>query len=155
MFHRRWLDHEEAARYLSLRPGALLRLVKQGRLPAPVGRGRQRRWPTAEIDAAMGALPSKAVLPLSDQTLMDEAEIVSASVSLRASESGIYFLIKGRKVVYVGQSRNVIVRLAQHVKDSKKVFDAWVWFPCPRGKLSRLETVYIKKFKPKLDLLAR
>lgn len=50
----RWLDPEAAARYLSVRPDALPRLVKDGRIPAPshaLG-ARSPRWDRLALDAA-------------------------------------------------------------------------------------------------------
>jgi hypothetical protein len=50
----RWLDAEATARYLSVRPDALARLVRSGRIPAPnyqLG-VRSPRWDRASLDAA-------------------------------------------------------------------------------------------------------
>jgi hypothetical protein len=49
----RWLDTAATARYLSVRPDALPRLVRQGRIPAPnyaLGE-RSPRWDRNELDA--------------------------------------------------------------------------------------------------------
>lgn len=48
----RWLDTTETARYLSVNPGALPRLVRDGRIPAPnyqLG-PRSPRWHSKTID---------------------------------------------------------------------------------------------------------
>ena len=49
----RWLDARTTAEYICVRPDALLRLVKQGRLPAPCYRlgPRQPRWDRLALDA--------------------------------------------------------------------------------------------------------
>jgi hypothetical protein len=50
----RWLDPEAAARYFSVRPDALPRLVRDGRIPAPsywLGE-RSPRWDRLALDAA-------------------------------------------------------------------------------------------------------
>ena len=49
----RWLDPEAAARYLSVRPDALPRLVRAGRIPPPsyaLGE-RSPRWDRVALDA--------------------------------------------------------------------------------------------------------
>ena len=49
----RWLDAEGAARYISVRPDALQRLVRQGRVPRPdyaLG-PRRPRWDRMALDA--------------------------------------------------------------------------------------------------------
>lgn len=53
MSEKRWLCPEAAAAYLSVRPDALPRLVKQGRIPAPsyhLGR-RSPRYDRLALDA--------------------------------------------------------------------------------------------------------
>lgn len=64
----RWLDAEAAARYLSVRPDALPRLVRAGRIPPPFKTlgDRSPRWDRLALDAAFdGGVastdPSKAV----------------------------------------------------------------------------------------------
>jgi hypothetical protein len=49
----RWLDTEATAKYLSVRPDALQRLVRQGRIPEPsYGLGPRRpRWDRCALDA--------------------------------------------------------------------------------------------------------
>ena len=50
----RWLNAEATAAYLSVRPDALSRLVRQGRIPAPDYRLGERspRWDRLALDAA-------------------------------------------------------------------------------------------------------
>ena len=60
---------------------------------------------------------------------------------------GVYFLCHGNKVVYVGQSINPSARIAQHQAD--KQFNRV--FMIPTNNLDEVETMYIKKFKPKYN----
>jgi hypothetical protein len=60
---------------------------------------------------------------------------------------GVYFLCHGNKVVYVGQSSNPSARIAQHQAD--KQFNRV--FMIPTNNLDEVETMYIKKFKPKYN----
>lgn len=60
---------------------------------------------------------------------------------------GVYFLCQENQVVYVGQSNNPSARIAQHQAD--KQFNRV--FMIPTNNLDVVETMYIKKFKPKYN----
>ena len=60
---------------------------------------------------------------------------------------GVYFLCQENQVVYVGQSINPSARIAQHQAD--KQFNRV--FMIPTNNLDEVETMYIKKFKPKYN----
>jgi hypothetical protein len=62
------------------------------------------------------------------------------------STCGVYFLKKGSKIVYIGQSVNVYSRVAQHrgVKD----FDSVDFLPCARESLDDLEGFFIRLICP-------
>ena len=63
--------------------------------------------------------------------------------------SGVYFLIKNERIVYVGQSINVYSRIAEHYKS--KFFSDVFSVPCPRSNLDVLESMYIHTFNPDLN----
>jgi excisionase family DNA binding protein len=88
MADQRWLDEEEAARYLSLRMSALRRLVKAGRLPSPnVSLGkRMPRWDKEELDRAMtGAPAEKPKLQNPQQVVQNAVQKILAQSRPRAS----------------------------------------------------------------------
>lgn len=62
---------------------------------------------------------------------------------------GVYFLISKGDVVYVGQSKNVHVRINRHVVD--KVFDVALYLPVAAPDLDRVEAHWINKLKPKYN----
>ena len=82
-------------------------------------------------------------------TLMYESEIVSASGEVQFI-CGVYFLVHDGRVVYVGQSVNVIARIAQHIADGKK-FSRMAYVPCNRENLDVLESLYIHLLRPPLN----
>src|SRR5687767_4928979 len=59
---------------------------------------------------------------------------------------GIYFLIRERTIVYVGQSHNVEKRVISH-KHSEKQFDSFRVITCPENLLLYYERRWIKRFK--------
>jgi hypothetical protein len=65
------------------------------------------------------------------------------------SACGIYFLIDEKKVVYVGQSVNVFSRVFAHL--GSKNFDSYVYLPCEKEKLDKLESLYIHFLSPPLN----
>lgn len=61
---------------------------------------------------------------------------------------GVYFLISGGMISYVGKSTNVLNRVAQHLSEKTKAFDAISYVLVPKKRLSEVEAMYIKKFNP-------
>jgi len=65
------------------------------------------------------------------------------------SVTGIYFLVKDEKIVYVGQSTNIFARVGTHKMD--KDFDKAVYFECPSTELDDLEYELITVLQPKYN----
>ena len=64
------------------------------------------------------------------------------------NRSGIYFLLKGDKVVYVGQTiNNVYMRIGTHMQQGKD-FDSYYFIECSEFELDDLEAYYILIFDP-------
>jgi|GEM_PF-6135459 len=80
------------------------------------------------------------------------AEIVGTAVPIPQT-SGVYFLIKGDMVVYVGQSKNVYARIRRHL--DSKAFDKINVIACEESELNRLERMYIRKFSPILNIVGK
>ncbi len=81
-------------------------------------------------------------------------DIVAASRTLEeVVKSGVYFLLDRSEIVYVGQSKNVAVRLSSHLSSADisipyKVTSA-TYIPVPVEELDLLESFYIQKFEPR------
>jgi hypothetical protein len=84
---------------------------------------------------------------LSDVTLHSEAYIVEASKPFKPL-CGIYFLIKQKKVVYVGQSVNIPSRICTHFLDERKSFENFAFIECHPNQLDVWETLYIHTLQP-------
>ena len=63
---------------------------------------------------------------------------------------GVYFLFKSDECVYIGQSVNIMSRIATHAE--QKEFCSYAYLEFPRDKLNEMETLYILTYKPKLNL---
>jgi len=83
--------------------------------------------------------------------------------------SGCYALTKGGRVVYVGQSKNVLARLSNHKNNLRRLlagkksyngarkvvihFDSVRLYPCPESELTLLERELIMLFNPELNVI--
>lgn len=63
-------------------------------------------------------------------------------------QPGVYFLCQGDHVVYVGQSKTPVTRIAAHNCDRSKDFDRVYLQPCPASELDDLECALIHHLKP-------
>jgi hypothetical protein len=68
----------------------------------------------------------------------------------RPYQCGIYFLLKGKVLVYIGQTTNLFQRIAAH-QTTEKDFDAFVFMPVEKELLSTYEAEYIAQYKPKYN----
>jgi hypothetical protein len=117
------------------------------------GIGRNRAAAVMAANAANRTLRFDAVhkrLAEGLFTLLTPAEIVNAAID-PAEHSGIYFLIDGHEIVYVGQSENVFSRLAQHAREGVKRFNRFHWVKCHRALLLELEASYIAALTPRYN----
>lgn len=60
---------------------------------------------------------------------------------------GVYILFTDDKVTYVGQSKNVLSRIAAH-SIKGRVFTSYFVIPCLQDELDKLEQHYIKLLEP-------
>jgi len=97
-----------------------------------------------EREAILGNLSAK----LTSKTMLTESEVVDGCQPWDKAV-GVYFLIKNKSVVYVGQSTSVYSRISTH--QSTKDFDSIAWVPCENYMLDRLESLYIHTFRPALN----
>ena len=82
--------------------------------------------------------------------LLSHEAVVSQAYPL-GGYSGIYFLVRNAKVVYVGKSLDVEYRLGQHRTARQKDFDSVFIIACDPSKLTQLEARYIRMFEPPLN----
>lgn len=65
---------------------------------------------------------------------------------------GVYFLLRDDEIVYVGQSGNILYRIACHRHDGEKEFNRIFLIECPEAQMEHLERLYIAKFTPKYNV---
>ena len=101
---------------------------------------------------------NEAVIIPKNKTVKDSLQykLVSNKFKLKFNYY-VYCLIHKNKVIYIGQSTNVVRRIKQHIKESTKEFDSWnVVKKIPYGvtadELLDYEKYYIKLFSPKYNI---
>lgn len=117
-----------------------------------IQKAQSLRWQIASYEKRLRDLEeayfaSELSTKLTGKFLMPEADIVAAARPIE-NVCGVYFLVKGDRVIYVGQSVNVFARIAQH-KD--KAFERMAFIPCAEDMLDRLESIYIHFLMPEMN----
>lgn len=90
----------------------------------------------------------EAIKKVGSGVLLREHEIIEHAIPV-STACGVYFLIHEKKVVYVGQSINVFSRIFTHTQS--KEFDSYVFVPCDKDMLDKLESLYIHFLSPPLN----
>lgn len=83
--------------------------------------------------------------------MIDESFIVSKSKPVRKPKTtGLYFLIKSKKIVYVGKGNDIRNRIEAHIGNKKLLFDRYFILTSgsPKQELLKMETEYIEKYRP-------
>lgn len=96
----------------------------------------------------------ESVLSMHDKSARERIGDVNIPGAINVSDDtfcGVYFLIRGNEIVYVGQSVNVPSRINQHRKDKR--FDRAVYVPCTRQRVSALERHWIERLDPEYNLV--
>lgn len=99
-------------------------------------------------DLAKAELFSTHAIGLTGTGLLSERQIVEASQPWEEL-IGVYFLVKGASVVYVGQSTNVHSRV--HAHSAYMDFDGIAYIKCSKENLNKLESLYIHMLRPRLN----
>lgn len=66
----------------------------------------------------------------------------------------IYFLLHRNRVVYIGQTLNLVSRISQHIAAERKVFDEVRYMAMPSGNMNLVERELITRLKPKYNCRA-
>lgn len=104
-------------------------------------------WAAAEESAIVRAAEQKKEFGRRGRNgLLSPEEICALSIP-NIGGPGIYFLISGGEIVYIGKSKNVSGRLRDHIKNGRG-FDRFTVHHCTEEELDGLEKKYISAFNP-------
>jgi len=84
--------------------------------------------------------------------MQSRAQILASALDTQ-NAPGIYVLLNGEEILYVGQSVNVIKRIYEHTI-SRSSFNRFHFIPCPKDKLDAMERAYISALSPRLNQIA-
>jgi len=138
-----WFSISDAAKYLGTSRNEIYRFVEGGFLKPYYRPGGERKWfKRQDLDN----LNLDGKIPESLQ-LVDGIK----EYPFPHPVTGIYFLVKKDKVVYVGQSIDIGTRLGRHEKDDWKDYDQVFFVSAPKNKLREMESHFIEHFAPKYN----
>lgn len=63
--------------------------------------------------------------------------------------SGVYLLLLGTEVIFVGQSEDVRAKIDQHFRERVKVFDTAIYYPCSLLDLDNVEADFVERYAPR------
>lgn len=149
----RRLSVNQVAEFTGRSRRSIYRDMDSGALPFSVADNGRRFIYEADAIRTYADLPAPASergerMQSPSRWLLSEREIYHGSARL-PPKTGVYFLMRGKRVVYVGQSTNMLARLAQHQQGKK--FDRFACIPCSPEELDALEALYIHLLKPELN----
>jgi hypothetical protein len=160
------VTEEELAQRVPLSAARIKELTDNGFLPCWVIDGSERlyqvgsvrRWIELNLVSVQEGRQYPNIVPI----LVERAPLASVPTPLRnaadllfsvpGAVSGIYFLIRGDKVVYVGKSVSVVARVTQHVNEGVKAFDYALYLPLCEDDHVVAEDAFIKCLKPEYNV---
>jgi hypothetical protein len=89
--------------------------------------------------------------PTIDLCVPAEIESIGGLLDVTAlcQETGIYFLARAGRVIYVGQTKHLLIRINQHRRRMK--FEQVFFFHCDAKEMDELEGALIKYLAPSLN----
>lgn len=92
-------------------------------------------------------------IPLIQSGNIDELGLYSHGTIIAAARTvgkiaGIYFLVDAGRIVYIGQSTDIIMRISSHLREGVKTFTSFAVIEAEPEELDDLEARYIAKFGP-------
>lgn len=102
-----------------------------------------------EFSAAIKNMKSREVVDAIRDIDQSKAYVDVRKVEKVFLKSGVYFLFKDKKVVYIGESHCVISRVSQHTQEGIKEFDEFrlIYIEGERDR-EKEEKKMIRKFRP-------
>lgn len=117
-----------------------------------IKRSNELRQQICDLEKRLSALQRMETMSLvsaavTNKVLLREDDIAKSAIPWNKA-SGVYFLLDGDDVVYVGQAVNVYSRIGQH---TDKIFDRYAFVPCAVDALNIIESLYIHCLRPRLN----
>ncbi len=82
------------------------------------------------------------------KTELDPLKNQTTKVDIFEKRAGVYFLFSKKNLVYVGKTTNLYMRLNNHVRDGKKIFDSFSFVEYGRDMADLMEQYTILHHRP-------
>jgi predicted DNA-binding transcriptional regulator AlpA len=161
---RRYLTAAEVSYRLGLSEPSIWHLSRTGGFPLSVAvQDGSRRWLEDDVYAYMMArIRARSTAPPArprpvNIAPVDPATLIWPPLGLRklifesGRKCGVYFLLQGDVVVYVGSSVGIVARVGSHCENKGKVFDGVSWLQIKESHLLTVERAWILALKPKFN----
>jgi hypothetical protein len=113
------------------------------------------------VRTQIGRQKRKEIINLSDDAIKERIKTLTGKPPMTLARlkklaikeeriSGLYFLFRRDKLIYVGRTYHMMRRITQHTK----TFDKYVAVPMDKKHLAELEALYIYYFNPPLNRTA-
>lgn len=96
----------------------------------------------------MPRLPVKTQV---DRAAIDK-DLIPIQYLPQPAVSGVYLLLLGGEVVFVGQSEDVAAKIEHHFRERIKVFDSAIYYPVQVLQLDEFEAELIGKYSPRYNV---
>jgi hypothetical protein len=93
---------------------------------------------------------SEYSMAITGKAMVSQERIINSAISYDQT-CGIYFLLQGTEILYVGQSVCVFTRIRTHENERRIKFDRIAWVECKKEHLDILESLYIHLFRPVMN----
>lgn len=114
-----------------------------------------RQFPTLKPLLQTNENSAGCLARLIERYLWDPALIVREAIAFDPDAlpgvGGIYFLVHGKRIVYVGFSRCLVNRLAQHRESTLTFERLWCFGGMPEAFATEIEAFYIHATSPPLN----
>lgn len=79
-------------------------------------------------------------------------QVLAGRIPATETVPGVYFLVSGEEIVYIGQSYDTMARVAAHKREQTKTFDSFYVHLVPDGySMNQFEALLICQFHPKYN----
>jgi prophage regulatory protein len=162
----KYLRMKQVIERIGLSKSTIWNMIREGSFPAQVRlTPRTSAWIEEEIDqwckervlfSSTSISLRKEAAPAIDKArpkIMAYKRILNLRRIEIVTLIGIYFLIDGDQIVYIGKSINVFARIAEHQRNNEKKFDTFTYIQIPIDQLDEFEVEYINAYKPKYNVV--
>lgn len=78
-------------------------------------------------------------------------ELSNSAIKVTRVVCGVYFLFHCKNLVYIGKSKDIDIRIRNHIAENVKIFDSWAYIEVDERLVDFVEIDLIRKHKTKYN----